>query len=156
MWLPRAHPVIKEADRRSRLSIPHDERSPLIVVKTANEMALRLWSRLLSFDQAASHLTAIMVEGRALSFNAFCWQPQPHGVDMFRAWQSWVDNINYVYPPDPCKAGSSRFSPTRSRGPSSPYLFPSRIGRLVVVCNPRVGPRRAATDNVWRFHLNGF
>ena len=41
VWVPRNHLLIQEADRRSRLSIPHDDRSPsrqcwLGVVRTSN------------------------------------------------------------------------------------------------------------------------
>ena len=79
-------------------------------------MARRLWNSPLSFDQAASHLTAITVEGRVLPFNAFCWQPRAAGVDMFRAWSSWANNINYVYPPRPMQGRLVTFLPyTKSR-----------------------------------------
>ena len=36
IWVPRTHVLIQEADRRSRLRIPHDERSPVAVVSAAN------------------------------------------------------------------------------------------------------------------------
>ena len=56
VWLPREHRIMKIADKRSRLKIPHDQRSPPRVVEAANKMAIDLWGSALSFDQAASHL----------------------------------------------------------------------------------------------------
>ena len=101
IWVPRTHRLIVEADRRSRMRIPHDERSPRGVVACANEMAVRLWGRCISFDQAASHRSAIVVQGQVLPFNAFCYQPGAAGVDMFRCVNSWHGNVNYVFPPEP-------------------------------------------------------
>lgn len=101
IWVPRSHALIQEADRRSRLRIPHDDRSPQCVVNAANAMAVRLWGADLSFDQAASHRSAVRVGGRRLPFNAMCFQPQAVGVDMFRCLPSWRANINYVFPPTP-------------------------------------------------------
>ena len=101
IWVPRTHELIREADRRSRLCIPHDDRSPLAVVAAANSLALSLWGVGLTFDQAASHRTAIRVNGSPLPFNAFCFQPGASGIDMFRCLRSWRDNINYVFPPEP-------------------------------------------------------
>ena len=101
VWLPRSDPCIQEADRRSRLNIPHDYGSPTYLVRAANRLAAHLWDEQLSFDQAASHRTAIRINGAQLPFNAVCMQPGAAGVDMFRQWQSWVDNVNYVYPPKP-------------------------------------------------------
>ena len=116
VWLPRTHPVIKEADRRSRMVIPYDDRSPVQVVIEANLMARSLWNLPLSFDQAASHVSAVVVEGKKLPFNAFCWQPHAAGVDMFRSWESWAGNINYVYPPKPMQGRLVTFLPhTKSR-----------------------------------------
>ena len=116
VWLPRTHLVIKEADRRSRLAIPHDEWSPEKVVHAANLMARSLWRLPLSFDQAASHASAVVVEGKHLPYNAFCWQPHAAGVDMFRSWDSWSNNINYVYPPKPMQGRLVTFLPqTKSR-----------------------------------------
>ena len=99
IWVPRTHLLIQEADRRSRLHIPHDDRSPQEVVSAANALALRLWGKELSFDQAASHRSAISIRGRALPFNAVCMQPGAAGIDMFRCLQSWSENINYVFFP---------------------------------------------------------
>ena len=101
VWLPRTHRVIKEADRRSRLTIPHDERSPQEVVDHANAVAIRMWGKQISFDQAASHISAIRIGGRKLPFNAFCWQPEASGVDSFSQLDSWKNNVNYVFPPAP-------------------------------------------------------
>lgn len=116
IWVPRTHELIQEADRRSRLFIPHDDRSPLEVVKEANDIAVRLWGCGLSFDQAASHKSAIRVEGRVLPFNAFCFQPNASGIDMFRCPQSWENNINYVFPPAPMTGRLMTFLPsTRAR-----------------------------------------
>ena len=112
VWVPRSHRLIKEADRRSRLSIPHDIRSPQAVVDAANRMAIRLWGCGLSFDQAASHRSAIKVNGRVLPFNAFCFQPGAAGIDMFRCLHSWRRNVNYVYPPQPMTGRLLSFLPT--------------------------------------------
>lgn len=112
VWVPRTHALIQEADRRSRLRIPHDERSPQQVVDTANSLALRLWGVGLSFDQAASHRSAVRVAGRRLPFNAMCYQPQAAGVDMFRCLHSWRSNINYVFPPAPMVGRLLSFLPT--------------------------------------------
>ena len=101
IWVPRTHALIREADRRSRLHIPHDERSPCYVVCAANKLARRLWGRNISFDQAASHKSAITINGRQLPFNAVCFQPGAAGIDMFRCLQSWRHNINFVHPPAP-------------------------------------------------------
>ena len=116
VWLPRSHAVIMEGDRRSRLSIPHDVRSPQHVVDHANSVALDLWGKQLSFDQAASHVSAVRVGGCRLPFNAFCWQPGASGVDTFSQIQSWRDNINYVFPPAPMVGRMVTFIPhTKSR-----------------------------------------
>ena len=112
VWVPRTHRLIREADRRSRLSIPFDERSPRGVVSCANDLARHLWGRDLSFDQAASHRSAIRVRGRRLPFNAFCFQPNAAGVDMFRCWHSWHGNVNYVFPPKPLIGRLVAFLPT--------------------------------------------
>ena len=112
IWVPRTHVLIREADRRSRLSIPYDDRSPHAVVTAANRMAVNLWGAGLSFDQAASHKTAIRVRGVALPFNAFCFQPGASGIDMFRCMQSWRCNINYVFPPEPMTGRLLTFLPT--------------------------------------------
>lgn len=112
IWVPRTHALIKEADRRSRLRIPHDERSPQQVVDAANTLALQLWGKGLSFDQAASHRSAVKVAGRRLQFNAMCYQPQAAGVDMFRCIQSWRSNVNYVFPPTPMIGRLLTFLPT--------------------------------------------
>ena len=116
VWLPREHSVIKEADRRSRLTIPHDDRSPQVVVDFANNLAVKLWGQPLSFDQAASHVSAIRVRGRKLPFNAFCWQPGASGVDTFSQLDSWTSNVNYVYPPAPMTGRMATFlQHTKSR-----------------------------------------
>ena len=39
LWLPRSDPIIKKGDCRGRLSIPHDLRSPHVVVDAADGMA---------------------------------------------------------------------------------------------------------------------
>ena len=101
VWLPRTNPIIKIADARSRLSIPHDQRSPQALVNACNRLALRIWGLPLTFDQAASHLSTITVNGSPLPFNSFYLQPRCSGVDMFTQWESWARNINYVYPPRP-------------------------------------------------------
>ena len=116
VWLPRTDPVIQEADRLSRLIIPHDDRSPPPVVTAANRLAMLLWHQQLSFDQAASHRSAISINGSQLPFNAFCMQPGASGVDTFRCWDSWRDNINYIFPPYPMTGRLTTFLPfTRSR-----------------------------------------
>lgn len=101
VWLPRTHPVIKIGDKRSRMVIPYDDQSPQSVVDAADNIAHRLWGRHLSFDQTASHVSAVKVNGIRLPFNAFCWQPGAAGVDSFSQLDSWKRNINYVYPPAP-------------------------------------------------------
>lgn len=112
IWVPRTHRLIQEADRRSRLLIPHDYRSPGAVVALANAMARRLWGGNLSFDQAASHRSAIWVQGRQLPFNSVCFQPGAVGVDMFRCIDSWRTEINYVFPPRPILGRLLTFLPT--------------------------------------------
>ena len=112
IWVPRTHRLIKEADRRSRLRIPHDERSPPALVSYSNKLALRLWGRGLSFDQAASHKSVITPNGRTLPFNAVCFQPGAAGIDMFRCTESWRSNINYVFPPTPMTGRLLSFLPT--------------------------------------------
>ena len=101
VWLPRSNPVIMVADKRSRMFIPHDERTPQRVVDHCNRIARKTWGRALSFDQAASHQSAIRINGKALPFNAFCSQPGAEGVDMFLQRSSWERNINFVHPPKP-------------------------------------------------------
>ena len=101
VWLPRSHAVIQRADALSRTSIPHDQRSPYQLWRYANELAIRLWHEPISFDQAASHISRISINGRPLPFNAFCYQPGAQGVDMFQQLQSWRENVNFVYPPAP-------------------------------------------------------
>ena len=112
IWVPRTHRLIKEADRRSRLRIPHDESSPPALVSYADKLALRLWGRGLSFDQAASHKSVIKPHGRALPFNAVCFQPNAEGIDMFRCLDSWAHNINYVFPPAPMTGRLITFLPS--------------------------------------------
>ena len=51
VWLPRTHTFIREADRRSRLIIPHDERSPPPVVARANAIARSVWGLPLSLTR---------------------------------------------------------------------------------------------------------
>ena len=101
IWIPRHHVIIVESDRRSRLKIPHDERSPPIVVREANNIANFCWGGDLTFDQTASHRSAISVKGVRLPFNAICMQPGASGVDTFLCTDSWVSNINYAFPPTP-------------------------------------------------------
>ena len=112
VWVPRTHRLIKEADRRSRLRIPHDDRSPQAVVHAANELAISLWGFGISFDQAASHKSAVVVNGSVLPFNAFCFQPGASGIDMFRCLQSWRCNVNYVFPPRPMTGRLLTFLPS--------------------------------------------
>ena len=112
IWVPRTHTLIQEADRRSRLRILHDERSPQRVVDEANHLAIELWGSALSFDQAASHRSAVRINGRPLPFNAMCFQPLASGVDMFRCLDSWRCNINYVFPPRPMIGRLLSFLPT--------------------------------------------
>ena len=111
VWLPRTDPIIMEADRRSRMTIPHDDRTPQPVVDVANNMAMRIWHMQLSFDQAASHKSAINVRGNRLPFNAFCMQPGASGVDTFRCWRSWSENINFIHPPAPMAGRLATFLP---------------------------------------------
>ena len=111
-WLHRTDMVIKEGDRRSRLSIPHGDRSPQAVIVAANELAMIIWHQEISFDQAASHRSAIRIRGKRIPFNAFCMQPGAAGVDTFRCWDSWSHNINYVYPPAPMTGRLASFLPT--------------------------------------------
>ena len=116
VWLPRTDPIILEADRRSRMTIPHDERTPQAVVNAANKMAVEIWRAGLSFDQAASRRSSVRVDGRRLPFNAYCMQPGASGVDTFRCWQSWITNINFVHPPAPMVGRLASFLPsTRAR-----------------------------------------
>ena len=112
VWVPRTHRLIQEADRRSRMFIPHDNRSPGLIVAMANKMSQRLWCRDLSFDQAASHLSAVWVRGHQLPFNSVCFQPGAAGVDMFRCISSWRGQINYVFPPRPILGRLFTFLPT--------------------------------------------
>ena len=112
IWVPRTHRLIQEADRRSRLRIPHDDRSPVALVAFADELAIKLWGRGLSFDQAASHKSAVRVRGRVLPFNAICFQPKAAGIDMFRCLDSWRYNVNYVFPPAPVVGRLMTFLPT--------------------------------------------
>ena len=112
VWVPRTHRLIKVADTRSRLSIPHDDRSPRAVVAAANKLAVSLWGSGLSFDQAASHMSAVKVNGSTLPFNAFCFQPGASGIDMFRCLHSWRCNINYVFPPEPMTGRLLSFLPS--------------------------------------------
>ena len=126
VWLPRDHYLIQEADRRSRLVIPHDDRSPVKVLLLANRIAQELWGKQLSFDQAASHRSAVVIGGSRLPFNAFCMQPGAAGVNMFRNLGSWRRNINYVYPPSPMTGRLLTFLPqTRAK---SMVVFPSPEG----------------------------
>ena len=123
VWLPRTSDTIREADRLSRLTIPHDQRSPQRLCVRANEIALSLWQRPISFDQAASHKSRIQIDGQPLPFNAFCCQPGASGVDMFERIASWIANINYVYPPGPMLGRLITFLPsTKAR---SILVFPT-------------------------------
>jgi hypothetical protein len=116
VWLPRTHALIKEADRRSRLAVPHDQRSPAAVVATANSLAISLWGRPISFDRAASHRSAVKLNGRRLPFNSYYAQPGSAGVDMFMQHVSWARHVNYVYPPAPAMGRLATFLPsTRAR-----------------------------------------
>ena len=125
VWVPRDHYLIQEADRRSRYAIPHDDRSPRYVVWAANRMAWEAWREPLSFDQAASHLSAVRVHGHQLPFNAYCMQPGASGVDTFRQWGSWEDNVNFVYPPKPMTGRLVTFLPaTNAR---SVVVFPKPV-----------------------------
>ena len=112
VWVPRNHSPIQEADRRSRLIIPHDERSPAYLVRTANVLSWIAWRSPLTFDQAASHGSAIEANGTKLPFNTYCMQPGASGVDMFSQWESWLGNINYVFPPRPMTGRLITFLPT--------------------------------------------
>ena len=111
VWVPREHHLIQEADRRSRYAVPHDDISPRYVVWAANRMAWNAWGEPLSFDQAASHLSAIKINGSQLPFNAYCMQPGASGVDMFRQWESWTGNVNFVHPPRPMAGRLVTFLP---------------------------------------------
>ena len=92
--------------------IPHDERSPQLVVEAANSMAEQIWHQSISFDQAASHRSAIHVRGHRLPFNAFCMQPGASGVDTFRCWRSWQVNVNFIHPPAPMIGRTATFLPS--------------------------------------------
>ena len=52
------------------------------------------------------------MNGAALPFNAFCFQPGASGIDMFRCLHSWRHNINYVFPPEPMTGRLLSFLPT--------------------------------------------
>ena len=123
VWLPRTSDAIREADRLSRLAIPHDQRSPKELCVRANKIAMSLWQRPVSFDQAASHRSRISINGQPLPFNAFCCQPGASGVDMFEEIDSWKSNINYVYPPGPMLGRLVTFLP--STGARSILAFPT-------------------------------
>ena len=126
VWLPREHHLIQEADTRSRLVIPFDQRFTQKVVDRANQMARRMWGKKLSFDQTASHKSAVKVDGLRLPFKAFCWQPGASGVDTFLQHQSWIQNINYVYPPKPMTGRMVAFLPyTQAR---SILVLPLLVG----------------------------
>ena len=112
VWVLRIHRLIQEADRRSQMFIPHDNRSPGVIVALTNEMAQRLWGRNLSFDQSASHLSALWVHGYQLPFNSVCFHPGAAGVDMFRCIGSWRTQINYVFPRRPILVRLFTFLPT--------------------------------------------
>ena len=148
VWVPRTHACIQEADRRSRLAIPHDYRSPTYLIRAANRLAVELWNRQLSFDQAASHTTAIEVNGRRLPFNAICMQPGASSVDMFRQWSSWEQNVNYIYPPEPMTGRLVTFvQHTKSRAivsfrapaPASWWFFAIQPFAIGVVTSISVG-----------------
>ena len=150
IWVPRTHRLITEADRRSRLFIPHDDRSPPQLVKAANEWSVSLWRACLSFDQAASHMSAIVVGGRTLPFNAFCFQPGAAGIDMFLCLASWRGNVNYVFPPEPMVGRLFTF-------------LPSTLARSIVVVKEPVhhswwsyAIQRGAAGLVGRKSLFGF
>jgi hypothetical protein len=126
VWLPRTHTIIKVADERSRLRIPHDQRSPQVLVDLCNSLAVKWWGTQISFDQMASHRSAITIDGKSLPFNAFCAQPGASGVDTFAQWKSWRDNINYALPPQPMLGRLVSFLPsTKSR---SIIAFPTPTG----------------------------
>ena len=126
VWLPREHHLIQEADTRSRLVIPFDQRSTQKVVDRANRMTRRLWGKKLSINQTASHRSAVKVDGLRLPFNAFCWQPWASGVDTFLQHQSWIQNKNYVNPPKPMTGRMVTFLPyTRAR---SILVLPLPVG----------------------------
>ena len=126
VWLPRTHPVIKEADRRSRLSIAHDLHSPPQLVEFCNQIALQQWSLPLSFDQMASHRSCVRINGEKLPFNASCWQPGANAVDTFEQRESWQRNINYVYPPSPMTGRLVTFLPATKSRAIVAFLRPSR------------------------------
>ena len=54
VWLPREHRIMRLADKRSRLRIPHDQLSPKKVIMTANSMAIKQPMGLASFLRPSS------------------------------------------------------------------------------------------------------
>ena len=103
-WTPRTFEALVKADELSRVRDEFDVRTPPTVYRAANNMAVRLWGRGLSFDRQASHLNAMPPPGLGdqLPYNSLWHQPGCHGVDMFLqdAW-SYAKHINFVHPAAP-------------------------------------------------------
>lgn len=117
IWIPRESEIIAEADKRSRWTDRHAERSPVSVFNEANAIAIRLWRRPISFDRAASHGNAMPPDPSLppLPFNSRHFTPGTSGVDMFLQ-TNWRQHINYVFPPSPVVGRLLGFLPsTRSR-----------------------------------------
>lgn len=118
-WSPRSHRLIREADRRSRWSDRHDRRTPPRAFAIADSRARALWGRGITFDRQASHLNAMPPpeQGPTLPFNSLWLQPGSAGVDMFlQPPESWLSNINYVFPAGPTVGRVLTFLPsTRSK-----------------------------------------
>ena len=113
-WIPRTTSVIKEADNRSRWRDHHGDRTPRAVFTQADDMAVRLWGRRISFDRQATHLNAMPPPGMGhkLPFNALWHQPGCAGVDMFvQPLTSWRSHINFIHPALPTVARVLTFLP---------------------------------------------
>ena len=94
VWTERTHYIIEEADLRGRFMEQHDFRTPPLVVKQANKVAMRLWGRPLDFDRAASAKNALP----GMKFNSLWPQPGSAGVDLFEQ-HDWQRHINFVHLP---------------------------------------------------------
>ena len=94
VWTERSHYIIEEADARGRFVEPNDYRTPSVVVQHANDMALSLWGRPLTFDRAASANNALP----GLPFNSLWPQPGSAGIDLFEQ-KDWQSQINFVHVP---------------------------------------------------------
>ena len=111
VWTERSHYIIEEADARGRFVEPNDFRTPAAVVQHANDMAMALWGKPLTFDRAASANNAIP----GLPFNSLWPQPGSAGIDLFEQ-TDWHLHINFVHVPFSLLARLLAFLPsTKSR-----------------------------------------